>query len=142
MEKNMIEWLAYAVGAMLLFSAANVILKSVLSHPGAQAAETTVLAFAAIAVIVMLAAAYFLGYVKVSQQVALLALAFIVIAAVGFALMLKAFADGKAAVVTAVLSLSTVAVAILSYLLLGDRFSSKEIIAMALATASLIALVV
>ncbi len=138
----MIEWLAYAIGAMLFFSAANVILKAILSRPDAQGVDFQVLAIAAVAIVTVLAAAYALGYLKISQRTALMALAFIVLASAGFALMLKAFTQGKAGTVVAVLSLSTVAVAILAYFFLGERFTAKEMIAMALATASLIALVI
>lgn len=62
------------------------------------------------------------------------------ISTVGLALFLSALATGKVALVNAVASLSTVLIALLSYVFLGDRFSAREVVAIALAAASVIVL--
>lgn len=135
------EWLAYALAAMLLFSAANVVLKVITSRKEAAALDLQAVGAVVGVALIALTVAYFLGYLKISSSLLQIVLLFVVLSSAGFALMLKAYETGKVALVTAVLALSTVAVAILSYSFLGDRFEQKELIAMALAFGSVIALV-
>ncbi len=135
------EWLAYALAAMLLFSAANVVLKVLTSRKEVTGIDVNFVAGIIVAVILIAAAAYFTGLLKISASTLQLTALFIVLSGAGFALMLKAFESGKVALVTAVLALSTVVVAVLSYAFLGDRFEQKELLAMALAIGSVIALV-
>ena len=136
------QWLFYALAAMLLFSAANVVLKVLTSRKEAASLDVQVVMGIAAIVIVIAAIAYYSGVLKISGSTLQLLLLFIALSGAGFALMLRAYEDGKVAIITAVLSISTVAVAALSYAFLGDRFSQKELLAMVLAIGSVIALVI
>ncbi|MBI3587948.1 EamA family transporter [Candidatus Micrarchaeota archaeon] len=110
------SWLAYALVAVALFSIGNVLLKMLVAQEKALSPS-------------------------IATANPGLTLFFLAVAAAGFLLTLKSLEGGKVALVTAVLSLSTVGVAILSMIFLGDRFANREIIAMLLAVASIAALV-
>ena len=60
----------------------------------------------------------------------------------GFACVVLALQGGKVALVTAVLSMSTVVVALASVQLFGDNFSVKEALALAFSVIALLALVI
>lgn len=138
------DWVGYALAAMLLFSAGNVVLKMFVSKTDLSKFNPPIEVVAGALVAVAIIAFYVLSQsgLALSQQQLQLAGLFVVLALAGFLFMLQAVATGKIALVTAVLSLSTVAIAVISFFLLGDRFGDKEIAAMILAIASVIVLVI
>jgi len=114
-------WLLLALFAMVCFSISAVLLKVLVSEHGLDALLQSLLKL------------------SVSTPVQY-ALGIVVLSLVGFAAFMTALQGGKVALVNAVASLSTVLVAVLSYVFLGDRFSLKEIVALGLALASLVLL--
>ncbi len=135
-------WLWYALSAMALFSVSNVLLKVLVGRLSLSSIPLHSLAIAAGAVGVAIAIAYvvFLRSHIPSESLPLLAF-FLVIASTAFILLLKAYETGSAALITAIVSLSTIGVALLSFFFLGDRFTFKEWAAVGLATASVLLLV-
>ncbi|OIO26206.1 hypothetical protein AUJ14_02295 [Candidatus Micrarchaeota archaeon CG1_02_55_22] len=137
-------WLVYAIAAMLLFSVGNILLKVGVGKLNLDDFRASPIVLVAVVVLVAL----LLGLLATQTNIVVttetlgIGVAFIVFAVAGFILLLRAVGEGQIAIVTAVLSLSTVVVAILSVVFLGDKFSYKELVAMGLAVASIIALVV
>ena len=137
------EWLGYALAAMLLFSAANIVLKLVVNKATLEQFKPPVELLAGGIVVVLAIALFVLSQsgLQLSQSQLQLAALFAILSITGFAFLLNAVANGKIALVNAVLALSTVAVALLSYIILGEKFETKEFAAMILAMASVVMLV-
>lgn len=137
-------WLVYAIAAMLFFSVGNILLKVGVGKLDLDDFRLSPLALAAVVVLAALLIGLLVtqANVKVTGEALGVGVAFIVFALAGFLLLLRAVGEGKIAIITAVLSLGTVVVAILSVVFLGDEFSYKELAAIGLAVASIIALVV
>lgn len=139
----MVDWIIYAVAGMVLYSIANLVWKYLsnsytISMVGI-AEGLVVPAFVALVVFVVL--------MFVTKQVSSINPVFVVLlflvavlSIAGFGLFFYSLKFGKVAVVTAVMSLSTAVVAVLSFIFLGDRFSWRELIAMTLAIASVLVL--
>ena len=133
--------MAYALAGMLLFSIANISLKVFVGgfeFPAQLNPLWLVVAGVGFA---------FVGYAVYSLfgfngGTLQLALAVILFSLLGFACVFLALAKGKVAVVTAILSLGTVVVALLSIYFLGDEFSVKEGLAMIFAVIALLVLVI
>lgn len=127
---------------MALFSLSNFVLKGAVTGARLDKLDSTSL----IGTAVLLAAAISLAYLfflKPALPVEVLApvLFVVLVASAGFLFNIKALEGGKVALVSAILSLSTLGVAALSYALMGDRFSVKELAAIGLAVASVVLLV-
>ncbi|MFA4946126.1 MAG: EamA family transporter [Candidatus Micrarchaeia archaeon] len=137
----MAEWVYYALAAMLLLSVSNIALKLLSrdyalpkspdwAYVGLAFVGLAVLAFAAANLLVLTG-----EQLKFAAVVAVFSLT-------GFALVYLALQKGKVAVVTAVLSLGTVVVALLSIQFLGDKFSAKEALALIFAMLATLLLVI
>ena len=83
----------------------------------------------------------FFAYQNLTPQLFSYVLAILIFTLVGFSAFAIALKTGKVAIVTAILSLSTIFIALLSYQFLGDKFNTKEILAMLFAVLSLLTLV-
>ena len=127
----MVEWYWYAVTTMLFFSVANITLKSLLTDElmGVINKNINSIIPAIIMIAVSIIAAYFLFLSKIPlpQNTLLMAGAFVLLAMTGFAFLLIAVNSGKIAPVTAIVSASSVMVAILSVVILKDSLSGREI---------------
>lgn len=136
-------WVAYAVAAMLLFSVGNVLLKVAVSKINVSAFKLSLETIVLLAVLAAIFVAVLLTQtgVKLDSTALLVLVGFVVFALAGFGLMLLAVQQGKIALVTGIMSLSTIGVAVLSFIFLKDSFSYKELLAMLLAVASVVCLV-
>ncbi len=119
------KWLVLALLAMCLFSVSDVLLKVIVTD-----VSTPKLGFSSISAIIS----------RIDLKVASFAILAVVLSIIGVYFMLLAMQSGEVALVTAVLSMSTVVVAGLAMVFLGDRFSVKEILAMALVIVSILLL--
>ena len=136
------DWLAFAIAGMVFLSISNILVKLLATDASMQkllANPTALYIPAALAALAIASALYIIqakypALLPIAAGIAIFALA-------GTAMMFLALRTGKAALVTAVLSLSTILVAVLSFVFLGDRFAAKETAALALATLSLLILV-
>ena len=136
------DWLALAFLGMVFASLANISLKVVVKQGLPQFGFQT-LALAGAAIVFLAAALAFLGLENkwFSRDFVQWGIALAFFAALSFACTVLALRQGKVALITAVLSLSTAVVAVLSYAFLGDRFTVKEAAALGLAVLSILALV-
>ncbi len=127
----MVEWYWYALTTMLFFSLSNITLKSLLTDElmGVINKNINSIIPAIIMIAISIIAAYFLFLSKIPlpQNTLLMAGAFVLLAMTGFAFLLIAVNSGKIAPVTAIVSASSVMVAILSVVILKDSLSGREI---------------
>jgi uncharacterized membrane protein len=119
------KWLVLALLAMCLFAVSDLLLKVIVTE-----LSIPKLGFISISSVIS----------KIDLKVASFAVLTVVLSLIGVYFMLLAFQSGEVALVTAVLSMSTVVVAGLAMVFLGDRFSFKEVVAMALVIASILLL--
>ncbi len=117
------NWIVFAVAAMILFTFANIVLKKIVNEIG----EIT---WANIQTMSH----------NLTPVFIILIVLLIIFTMAGFVSMLKALEDGKVALVMAVVSISTVLLAVLSVFIFGDVFSVKEILAMAFAIIAILIL--
>jgi drug/metabolite transporter (DMT)-like permease len=141
----LVEWIVYAVAGMILYSIANLVWKYLSNSYTVSmigiADGLTIPALAALIVFIVLMFA--MKQVSSVNPVFVILLVLVaVLSLVGFAFFFYSLKFGKVAVVTAVMSLSTVVVAFLSFIFLGDRFSWRELLAMSFAIASVLVLAV
>ncbi len=144
------EWLLLALISMVFFSFSNLLIKifsssylSKVSVP--QNINMNIVIVILLALVVLVGVSYkFLDERNLipSKQIVLLLLGIAVLSLLGFAAFFLAMKDGKAAVVTAIASLSTVGVALLSIIFLGTKFNIKEIVAIGFAILSIVLLVI
>lgn len=136
------DWLAFAVASMVFLSISNLFVKMIVSNPSFEKLDFNAFLLPGVLVAsgVLLALYFFLQNAK--PPLAYYPIAIAVFATLGVLAMILALKTGKVAIVTAVLGLSTVLVAILSVVCLGDRFSGREIAAMVLAILSIFMLIV
>ncbi len=139
----MASWVLFAVAAVLLLGVSNYLFKELVV--GIDAAglklDAVLPVLLALGLVFFAAAGWYLSATlkpPVSLLLTLFALVVISLLAVG--LIFLSLKTGKAAVVTAMLGLSAVVVAILSFVLGGVRFSAQEMVGMALAVAAVVAL--
>ena len=111
--------------AMCLFSVADVLLKVIVTNLTVPKLNLASISSA-------------IG--KMSLKVASFAVLVVVLSLIGFCFLLLAMQNGEVALVTAVLSMSTVVVAGLAMIFLGDRFTAREVIAIALVIVSILLL--
>jgi drug/metabolite transporter (DMT)-like permease len=138
--KMKMDWLAFALAGMVLLSISNIMLKLLVSNPSFAKISYSAYAIPLVLAVLAVLSALFLASQQNSQLLSF-AIGVVIFAGLGFAAMVLALQRGKVALVTAILSLSTVLVALLSYYFLGDKFTAKETIALALAALSIIVLV-
>lgn len=139
----MVDWIIYAVAGMVLYSIANLVWKYL-----SNSYTVSMVGIAeGLAVPVLVALAVFVVLMFATKQVSSINPVFVVLlflvavlSIAGFGLFFYSLKFGKVAVVTAVMSLSTAVVAVLSFIFLGDRFSWRELLAMTLAIASVLVL--
>ncbi|MBU1197224.1 EamA family transporter [Candidatus Micrarchaeota archaeon] len=126
----MVEWYVYALVTMLFFSFGNIALKELLKNDVGQIIEKNQPIFlTAVGVLVaILVILYFthLRFLVMPSDFGKLTLLFLLLAGIGFISLIMAVQSGKIALVTAIVSSSSVMVAILSVLLLNDTLSIKE----------------
>ncbi|MCL5011534.1 MAG: DMT family transporter [Candidatus Marsarchaeota archaeon] len=139
----MVDWIIYAVAGMVLYSIANIVWKYLSNSYTISMIGIT----EGLAVPVLVALAVFVVLMFATKQVSSINPVFVVLlflvaalSIAGFGLFFYSLKFGKVAVVTAVMSLSTAVVAVLSFIFLGDRFSWRELLAMTLAIASVLVL--
>jgi transporter family protein len=139
------DWVLFALVGMVFASLANIALKVLVKEESVIKQLTSVIIPVAVLLLAALVIAYFFflrGVVKVEPSLVVWTTALVIFSLASFISVVLALRSGKVALVTAVLSLSTVFVAFVSMLFLGDRFTLKEAAAIALATASVITLVI
>ncbi|MFH1750612.1 MAG: EamA family transporter [Candidatus Micrarchaeota archaeon] len=133
----MAEWYLYALATMVLFSFANITLKSLLSEDliGVLQKNMDQIIPAAITVFAGIIIAYFLFISKLPlpQNTPMLLIVFLLLASAGFVMLMLAVASGKIAPVTAIVSTSSITVAILSIVLLQNSLSLREVAGIGLA---------
>lgn len=131
----------YALAGMLLLSIANLSLKVFVG--GFEFPSQFSLLWLAVAAAGFALAGYavynLFGFEGGGLQLALVVLLFSLL---GFVCVFLALEKGKVALVTAILSMGTIVVALLSIQFLGDKFSVKEALAMIFAVAALLVLVI
>jgi len=137
------NWLWFALLAMVLFSFSNIILKVILS--GFISTEKIPLEkfiLAGGAVVVALAVIYllFFRHINLASPTIQMIAAFIALGAGAFLFFVLAMREGKVALVAAALSLGTAVTAALTAFFFHEQFSLKEIGAMVLAVASVVLL--
>ncbi|MFH0922538.1 MAG: EamA family transporter [Candidatus Micrarchaeota archaeon] len=139
-----LNWLVLALIGMLFASATNLTLKVILKNYDVTNYDFKALLPIVAIVFVATAAVYllFLRKLAIPSGLVQLVLVFIVFAVIGFAAVVYAMQTGKVALVTAVLSLSTVVVAIASFFIFGDRFSYREMISITLAFFAILMLII
>jgi len=138
------NWLTYAIAAMILFSISNVFMKIAVSNFNVSTLSRDYLIRAAVAAVICIAVIYFLLINGTELGGELLKpLAIVAVLSVGaFIFFLAALRHGKVALVGALLSIGTVLTAILSVIFLNEKFALKEIVAMALAIITVFLLVI
>jgi uncharacterized membrane protein len=124
--RDRMKWLVLALLAMCLFSVSDVLLKVIVTE-----LSVPKLGFVSIPSVIS----------RISMKVASFAVLAVAMSAIGVYFMLLAMQSGEVALVTAVLSMSTVVVAGLAMVFLGDRFTVREVLAMALVIVSILLLV-
>lgn len=149
MAVDQLNWLALALVGMVFASLANLTLKIVVKQASGAAGVALVkqeLLNWIIPIAVALAIIFFFVWFFFLQNLVpvdllkwLVVLVFFSLAA--FACVVLALRTGKVALVVAVLSLSTILVAFLSFVFLGDRFEAKEVAAILFAVLSILFLI-
>ncbi|MFH0713286.1 MAG: EamA family transporter [Candidatus Micrarchaeota archaeon] len=138
--KIKMDWLLLALAAMFLFSISNTLLKMGSDKFNiVKTIEPLYPAIVAALVVLILGILYliYIAKVKLPPEFTLIVLGIIVCATIGFVLFLYSLQKGKIAEVTAVLSLSTIVVALISAKVLAIDFTIKEVLAMLMAVASI-----
>src|SRR3989338_5429364 len=133
----MAEWYLYAIVTMLFFSVANITLKELLNQDlvGVLTKNLGAVIPAALTIIAGIIIAYFLFLSKLpfTEKTPFLLVGFVILASLGFIFLMLAVSSGKIAPVTAIVSTSSITVAVLSIILLHDALSAREIGGIALA---------
>ena len=139
------NWLTLALLAMFFASLANLALKILVKNQAVLKINWITLVPVALLVLIALAAGFFFfvngAVFKITSAQMFWIAAVVVLSLATFACTLLALQNGKVALVTAVLSLSTVLVAIISVVFFGERFQPKEVAALIFAVISIMLLV-
>ncbi|MFH0973868.1 MAG: EamA family transporter [Candidatus Micrarchaeota archaeon] len=139
------NWLTLALLAMFFVSLTNLSLKILVKNQAVLKINWIALVPVALLVLIALTAG-FLFFVneaafKITSAQLFWIAAVVVFSFATFACTLLALQSGKVALVSAVLSLSTVLVAIISVVFFGERFQPKEVAALVFALISILLLV-
>ncbi len=141
----MAEWYVYALLTMLFFSFANIILKALLTEEFVstfQKNSSILLPSLAILILAILAIYFlFIANLNLPQTTMLMTLGFILLASLGFVSLLVSVSAGKIAPVTAIVSTSSLMVAILSVLVLKESLTLREVSGILLAFFGIVLLV-
>ncbi|VVB68138.1 EamA-like transporter family protein [Candidatus Norongarragalina meridionalis] len=131
------SWLLYALGAMLLLAGGNFAFKILAKDFNfANSLENKTVPIALIA-LACGAAIYFFVFPGASPAMLTWLAAAVLCSLFGYFLVIAALNTGKVALVGAVLSLSTIVLALLSIKFLGDSFTPMQAVAMLLAVCSI-----
>jgi len=138
------DWVVWALGAVVLLGVANVLLKMVAIKAddlkfGLDAVSSVL---PIVAVVALLLAAFVAWKVNPPAELLMLSAAWVLASALAVGLIFLALQKGSASVVTALLALSAVVVAVLSYFLLGEKLTSRQLLGMAFAMAAAVAFAV
>ncbi len=135
------NWLMLALAAVVLLGVANVLLKMVAVKADelkfGLESVSTVLPIVAAAALVL--AAFVVWKLNPPAELLVLASAWVLASALAVGLIFLALQKGSASVVTALLALSAVVVAVLSFFLLGEKLTSRQLLGMGLAMAAAVA---
>ncbi len=139
----LVDWILYAVAGMIFYSIANLVWKYL-----SNSYTVSMVGIAeGLAIPTLVALVVFIALMFLTRQVSTINPVFVfllfvvaVLSIAGFGLFFYSLKFGKVAVVTAVMSLSTAVVAVLSFIFLGDQFTWRELLAMTLAIASVLIL--
>jgi len=132
------EWLWLAVAGMVFLALSNIALKIIVGKASKAPPNLAALVpvVAVVLVIIAAAVAFLVVSGAVSADLAVWAVGFALLSTIAFTGVALAMQEGKVALVTAFMSISTVVVAVVSFVFFGDRFTLKELAAVALAIAS------
>ncbi len=136
------DWLTLAVASMVFLSLSNLFVKLVVSSNSFAKLNPNDFLLPGVLIAAGVAIALYSFWQKTQTPLSYYPIGIAIFASLGVIAMILALQKGKVALVTAVLSLSTILVAVLSFTFLGDKFSGREIAAMVLALLSLLMLVV
>ncbi|MBS3070662.1 EamA family transporter [Candidatus Micrarchaeota archaeon] len=136
------DWLTLAVASMVFLSLSNLFVKLVVTSNSFAKLDPNDFLLPGVLIAAGVAIALYSFWQKTQTPLSYYPIGIAIFASLGVIAMILALQRGKVALVTAVLSLSTILVAVLSFAFLGDRFSGREIAAMVLALMSLLMLVV
>ncbi len=142
---HMVEWYVYALITMLFFSFGNIALKSLMNEQMISSLQKNsnllLSAFGVILLGVVVAYVLFISRMTLPENSIAIFAAFLVTAGIGFVALLAAVSFGKIAPVTAIVSTSSVMVAILSVVVLHDTLKLQEIAGISLAFVGIMLLV-
>lgn len=135
------NWMVLALTAVVLLGVANVLLKLVaLKADELRFTADSLASMLPVVIVVILALAAFLVWqLKPPAELLGLAAAWVVASALAVGLIFLALQKGSASVVTALLALSAVVVAVLSFFLLGEKLTSRQLLGIGLAMAAAVA---
>src|SRR3989338_894970 len=136
------DWLTLAVASIVFLSLSNLFVKLVVTSNSFAKLDPNDFLLPGVLIAAGVAIALYSFWQKTQTPLSYYPIGIAIFASLGVIAMILALQRGKVALVTAVLSLSTILVAVLSFAFLGDRFSGREIAAMVLALMSLLMLVV
>ena len=136
------DWLTLAVASMVFLSLSNLFVKLVVTSNSFAKLDPNDFLLPGVLIAAGVAIALYSFWQKTQTPLSYYPIGIAIFASLGVIAMILALQRGKVALVTAVLILSTILVAVLSFAFLGDRFSGREIAAMVLALMSLLMLVV
>lgn len=135
------NWLFLALVAVVLLGVANVLLKLVALKADelrfGMDALASVLPVVAVAVLCL--AVFVAWRLNPPAELLFLAVAWIMASALAVGLIFLALQKGSVSVVTALLALSAVVVAVLSYFFLGEKLSARQLFGIGLALAAAVA---
>ncbi len=137
------QWIIFAIIAMIVFSFSNLALKTITGKVDFNAFKPLLFPAALAILVFVLGALYVFSKqpFPLTNQLLLLVAGVIICSLVGYVLFIKALEKGDVAIVTAILAMSTIVVALLSAVILGTKYETKQIIAMILAVISILILV-
>ncbi len=135
------NWLMLALVAVVLLGVANVLLKLVAIKADELkfGLDSVSSVLPVVAVAALLLAAFVVWQLKPPTELLVLASGWVVASALAVGLIFLALQKGSASVVTALLALSAVVVAVLSFFLLGEKLTSRQLLGIGLAMAAAVA---
>lgn len=133
------EWIVFALVAMVLFSFSNLLLKMTINKIEENYDFRKIVLPLLLASVVLVIALFFVFGPKSLASDPTKAVVIIgLLSLVAFVSYMAALHEGSVALVLLVLNLGVPFVALLSFLLLGERFETKEIVAILLAISSVV----
>ncbi len=135
------NWMVLALAAVVLLGVANVLLKlvAIKADELRYTVDSLGSVLPVVAVAALLLAAFVVWQLKPPTELLVLAAGWVVASALAVGLIFLALQKGSASVVTALLALSAVVVAVLSFFLLGEKLTSRQLLGIGLAMAAAVA---